>query len=95
MFSLYRGRSSTKKKNHLKPKISAAERQKRLAKKKLSKLFSSWRTFHPGCSSRNVAKKNSAPPGAESRVEIQNIYQHSISLNKMPSAQKEYGRTGI
>lgn len=94
MFSLYRGRSNTKKKNILKPKISVAEREKRLAKKKLTKIFSSWRTLHPVCSSK-AAKKNSVPPGAESRVKIQSIYQHSVSFIKMPSVQEEYRRTGI
>lgn len=95
MFSIYRGRSNTKKGNTLKPKISVTEREKRLAKKKLSKLFSSWKTLHPVCSSRNVAAKISVPPGTETRVKFQSIYQHSVSVTKMSSAGEEYRRAGI
>lgn len=39
MFSPYRGRSHTKKQSNCKPKITIAERKKRIVSKRLRRLF--------------------------------------------------------
>jgi len=91
----HRGRSHTQKQNICKQKITAAERQKRLIKKKLFKLFSSWKTLHPICS-KNAVKSNSAPTGAEFRMKPKSIYQHSLMLiKKSPATQWEYRRLRV
>jgi len=65
--SPHRGRSHTQNQNTCKQAITATDRQKRIIRKILLKLFSSWKTLHP-LYNKNEVKAHSAPSRAECEV---------------------------
>ena len=60
MHTPYRSRSHTKKENNCKRRLSFAEKKKRVAIKKLSKLFPSWKFHFQHGKQKNIYQHSTA-----------------------------------